>query len=230
MLIRKLSIVGLFGLLGLMASTAQASETALLIAPNAEAVSPILPGMAVPKFEVLDARGELIIIDPAALKKPTVITFFRGGWCPYCNMHLAELRHAEKELQEMGFDVWFMSPDKPELLESSLKDPDIGYTLFSDSALDASIKFGIAFRLNEKTLSKYAEYGIDVAKASGEEHYSLPAPSTFIIGTDGRVRFQYTNPDYSVRLHPSILLAAAKAHQDEVDSRFQRKPKKKDES
>ena len=103
--------------------------------------------MQAPPFEVLDAAGNSVSFDPADLDQPLVLTFFRGGWCPYCNLHLAEMRHAEKQLKEMGFDVWFISIDKPELLYESLEQPDIGYQVLSDAKLEATRAFGLAFRL-----------------------------------------------------------------------------------
>ena len=69
---------------------------------------------------------------------------------------------------------------------------------------------------------RYEKYGIDLEAASGESHHVLPAPSTFIIASDGVIRFQYTNPDYAVRLHPSVLLAAARAYDDEINDRLRR--------
>jgi peroxiredoxin len=159
------------------------------------------------------------------MQKPLVLTFFRGGWCPYCNLHLAELRKAEGELKEMGFDIWFISIDRPELLYDSLEQSDIGYTILSDSGLEATRAFGLAFRVSDETVERYKTYDIDLEAASGESHHVLPAPSTFIIASDGMIRFQYTNPDYAVRLHPDVLLAAARAYDDEVNDRLRRQHK-----
>lgn len=82
--------------------------------------------------------------------------------------------------------------------------------------------FGIAFRLSDEVNAKYLEYGINLAEVSGESHRALPAPSTFLIGTDGSIHFQYTNPDYVVRLHPSVLLAVAKSYANDEDQRLER--------
>lgn len=187
---------------------------------SAAEVMPLLPGMRAPAFEVLDARGEPVVFDPDKMEKPLVLTFFRGGWCPYCNLHLAELRKAEADLESMGFDIWFLSIDRPELLYESLEQPDIGYRLLSDAKLAATRAFGLAFRLPDELVEKYVGYGIDLENASGQTHHVLPAPATYIIGTDGVINFQYTNPDYKVRLHPSVLLAAAQAYQDDADKRL----------
>lgn len=188
----------------------------------ADQVQPLLPGMKAPAFSLRDARGEVVDFDPEAMQKPVILTFFRGGWCPYCNLHLSELRKAEAELKELGFDLWFISPDKPELLYESLEQPDIGYTVYSDSKLQAMRAFGIAFRIDEELNAKYLDYGINLEEISGEPDRVLPAPSTFLVGADGVIRFQYTNPDYHVRLHPDVLVAAAKSYVRDEDQRLDR--------
>ena len=209
-------------LLGFFSQTGDTFADRIDIHASAGEVQPLLPGMQAPSFKVLDAAGNSVSFDPAGLEQPLVLTFFRGGWCPYCNLHLAELRHAEQELQDMGFEVWFISIDKPELLYASLEQPDIGYRVLSDAKLEATRAFGLAFRMPDDLVARYLEYGVDLEQVSGESHHVLPAPSTYIIGTDGVIQFQYTNPDYHVRLHPTVLLSAARAYKDEADQRLKR--------
>jgi len=211
-----------------MPLTASADRTQ--IHSSADQVEPLLPGMKAPGFDVQDVQGKPIVFNPDEMQKPVILTFFRGGWCPYCNLHLAELRKAEQALEDMGFDIWFISIDRPEMLYSSLDDPEIGYTVYSDSELQATRAFGLAFRVDDETVERYLGYGINLEDASGENHHVLPAPSTFLVGSDGIIHFQYTNPDYKVRLSPDVLLAAAKAYTDDVDSRLERELKKKRDS
>jgi len=197
-----------------------AQDTRSVIHESAQEVQPLLSGMKAPAFTVRDVEGNAVAIDPAKLEKPLVLTFYRGGWCPFCNLHLAEMRHAEKELNELGFDLWFISIDKPELLYASLQEPDTSYTIYSDSSLEATRAFGLAFKVDDATFERYMGYGIDLEGASGETHHVLPAPATFIIGTNGIINFQYTNPEYTVRLHPDVLLAAARAYVADEDKRL----------
>ena len=192
---------------------------------SAADVQPLLIGMEAPDFTLRDVENQPFSFTSGVQAKPIVLTFFRGGWCPYCNMHLSELRLAEKQLKEMGFDIWFISIDKPELLLESLDDPGIGYTVYSDSALNATRAFGLAFQVDDELNERYLSYDIDLEKASGENHHVLPAPATYIIGTDGVINFAYINPDYKVRLHPDVLLAAATAYLDEADKRLVSKRK-----
>ncbi|MFC1701481.1 peroxiredoxin-like family protein [Pseudomonadota bacterium] len=192
---------------------------------SAEEVQPLLVGMKAPDFTVLDVENGAVRFVSGEQEKPVVLSFYRGGWCPYCNLHLSELRLAEEQLKAMGFDIWFISIDKPELLLASLDDPDIGYTVYSDSALNATRAFGLAFRVDDELNERYLSYDIDLERASGENHHVLPAPATYIIGRDGIINFAYINPDYKVRLHPNVLLAAAQAYNENADIRLVEKRK-----
>lgn len=223
----KLAIQFLFFLLMGFSNAGMATETRGEIHANADQVQPLLAGMKAPDFTVRDVKNQPFSYLSGEQARPIVLTFFRGGWCPYCNLHLSELRVVENQLRQMGFDIWFISIDKPELLLASLDDPDIGYTIYSDSSLEATRAFGLAFRVNDGLVEKYLGYGIDLEKASGENHHVLPAPATYIIGTDGIINFAYVNPNYKVRLHPDVLLAAARAYKADADRRLETRLRKK---
>lgn len=214
-------------MLGLMAALLSITPMASIAADqredihaSADQVQPLLAGMKAPVFELRDVNDQPFLFQADQFDKPLVLTFFRGGWCPFCNLHLAEMRLAVDQLREMGFNIWFISIDKPELLLESLDDPKIGYTIYSDASLQATRAFGLAFQVDDELFSKYLTYNIDLEKASGQAHHVLPAPATYIIGTDGIINFAYINPDYKVRLHPDVLLAAAKAYQEGADQRI----------
>ena len=214
-------LLGLIATLMILSSVVSiAADQREDIHASAEQVQPLLPGMKAPVFTLEDVNSQPFLFQADQFDKPLVLSFFRGGWCPYCNLHLAEMRKTEQQLKEMGFNIWFISIDKPELLLESLSDPDIGYTIYSDSSLQATRAFGLAFQVDDELFEKYLAYNIDLEKASGETHHVLPAPATYIIGTDGIINFAYINPDYKVRLHPDVLLAAAKAYQEGTDQRI----------
>ncbi len=208
--------------LSLSADTVLPDSGRTAIHASAEEAQPLMAGMQAPAFQVRTADGEPFVFDPEAMDSPVVLTFFRGGWCPYCNLHLAEMRKAEAELKELGFEVWFMSIDQPGVLIESLDEPDIGYTLFSDAHISATRAFGLAFRVDDSTVERYQGFGIDLEAASGENHHVLPVPATFIIGADGIITFAYANPSYDIRLSPEVLLAAANAYQEDADKRLRR--------
>lgn len=186
------------------------SDLRASIAVSAEQVRPLLPGMAAPEFEIRAADGSRYGFASGPRSKPVVITFFRGTWCPYCNRHLWELREAEQALLDMGYELIFISADRPQKLAPYLDEKGLRYTLLSDNDLVAARAFGIAFQVGDDYLSKLEKHDIDIEEASGRTHHWLPVPATFIIGADGVIDFQYVNPDYKVRVNPDVLVTAAR--------------------
>lgn len=104
-----------------------------------------------------------------------------------------------------------LSADRAERMTKSLEVKDLGYTLYSDSALRAARAFGIAFQLDAETVKSYAGYGIDLEAASGRDHHQLPVPSVFLVEAGGTIRWVYSNPDYKVRPDNAAILSAARA-------------------
>lgn len=200
-------------------NTAAGTQSGLSL-PDAPAdVHPPLTGTPAPSFTVRRVDGSAYHFDQDALERPVILVFYRGGWCPYCSAQLAELRTIEGELRGLGYELLFLSADSPQTLREGEPDPDAGYTLLADNDLEAARAYGIAFRLDDETFQQYLEYGLDLEQASGRDHHGLPVPSVFIVTTDGKIAFQYVNPDYTMRIPPSVLVAAAEASLDDRDVR-----------
>lgn len=193
----------------LLVSTA-AAVAADAVPSDPKLVKPLAVGAKAPSFVAQREDGSDYSFDGAALARPTVLIFYRGGWCPFCNANLSELRNAQGELKERGFDVVFFSADRPQVLRSSLKEPHPGYTLVSDAKGDGARALGIAYRMDDATYAQYKAYGIDLEKLSGNTLHQLPVPAVFIIDQRGYIRFVYANPDYKVRLKGDELLQAAR--------------------
>jgi peroxiredoxin len=127
-------------------------------------------------------------------------------------MHLGQLQKIEGQLIELGYQIVAVSPDKHEKLAATKDKQATTYTLVSDSDATGIKGFGVAYRMDDQTFDTYKnKYKIDLEESSGAKHHLLP-PAVFIISGKGQILFQYVNPDYKVRLHPEILLAAAKAY------------------
>ena len=187
------------------------------IADDPGEIMPLLPGMPAPGFTLARADGTPYVFAAGARDKPLVVTFYRGGWCPYCSAFLWKMREAEQVLLDLGYDLVFISADRVEKLSPSLEEGEISYTLLSDNDLVAARAFGIAFRVTDEYFEKLMAHDIDIEEASGRTHRSLPVPATFVIGTDGIIDFQYLNPDYKVRVHPDVLVAAARTGLQDAD-------------
>ena len=201
------------------AMTVSAADMDGIAASPAE-INPVKAGEMAPAFTVRTVDDEAFVFDPAGLERPAVLITFRGGWCPYCTLHLSELRHVVPELKSKGVDVLFLSGDRPELLYSSLKretqdDIDgLGYTILSDADMEAARALGIAFRVSSSTLDYMEERGRDIEASSMDKFEALPVPAVYVIDSDGKVTFSFVEPDYKVRLPADDVLAAATAVAD----------------
>jgi len=173
-------------------------------------VSPLLVGSEVPGITLSDPYGEMKLLSEIAAQH-TLIVFYRGGWCPFCSAELSAIAEIEDELYEKGITIVGISPDRPEYLKESLNNLDTEFTLLSDSDMIASKAFGIAFREDEETVTQLRENGMDLEERSGRDHHLLPVPSVFLINNEGRIEFQYVNPNYKERINHNILMAAADA-------------------
>jgi peroxiredoxin len=173
-------------------------------------VNPLLNGQMAPEVSLRDLNGTEVGLGKVLSAGPTVLVFYRGGWCPYCNLQLKGLRKIMNKTKKLGYQIVAISPDRPEKMNESKGKQKINYTLLSDSKLLAAQKFGLAYKLNPKTLKKFKKYGIDLVGASGETHFSLPVPAVYILDTKGKIHFSYVNPDYKTRIHEKILLSALK--------------------
>lgn len=198
------------------ASRVAADELADLPA-SAEATTPLTTGDRAPAFTVQTVGGEPRVFDPGALDAPTVLISFRGGWCPYCNLHLSELRHVVPELRQRGFDVLFLSGDAPDQLYASLKKETrediagLDYTILSDANIEAARAFGTAFRTGSGLADYLASKDVDYEGGSIGQYGALSVPYVYVVDTDGNIVFDFVEPDYKKRLPADELLAAAEA-------------------
>jgi peroxiredoxin len=169
-----------------------------------EDISPLLIGEAIPKnIHLVTHEGKALDLNQTVQSKPTILIFYRGGWCPYCNKQLSGIGEIEQELISLGYQIIAISPDKPEELKKTIDKNKLSYTLLSDSKMIAAIQFGIAFKNTTYAAEK-------LEKASGERHNLLPVPAVFVLDKKGTIKFEYINPNIIERLHPSLLLAAAR--------------------
>ena len=175
------------------------------------AVAPLLLGNALPDVELRTLEGAPIALKDAVGGKPAALVFYRGGWCPYCNLQLSGLRLIRKDLDALGFQLIAISPDTPAELKKTLDKEALDYRLLSDSSAAAMRAFGVGDEVDAETLKKLSGYGIDLEKASGERHHVLPVPSVYLVDAKGTLQFSYVHPDYTVRLPEEVVLAAARA-------------------
>lgn len=174
------------------------------LADKAQDISPLLIGETVPDAVLKDSEsGDQPFLN-ILKKKPTVILFYRGGWCPYCNTHLSEIRNAESEILKLGYQIIAISPDSPENLQVTDEKHKLNYQLYSDSDGKLANAMGIAFKVEERRKKKLYD------NSGGLNDGFLPVPSVFITDTSGQILFEYINPNYKRRMSAELLLAVLK--------------------
>jgi peroxiredoxin len=181
-------------------------------APSAAEAKPIAPGRPVPAVVVQTADGAPFDLATTA-GRPTLLLFYRGGWCPYCTQHLAQLQEIEPDLVKLGYQILAVSPEPAASLAGIAEKHRLTHRLLSDRTGAAAQALGLAFRVDADTQKKYAGYGIPLQPIPGEpEARWLPVPAAILIGPDGVIRFVYTNPDYKTRIDTvQILIEARRA-------------------
>lgn len=181
--------------------------TAAEIPDRPELVRPLLIGTQIPAdVPLLTAEGKPTTLQHEMGDRPAVLVFFRGGWCPYCDLQLSELRLIEKDLQALGYRVIAISPDPPRALQARIDKNSLQYLLLSDASTEMIQAFGIAFKASAATARLQPTLGAAGAKPS----QLLTVPAVYIVNARGKVQFHYVNPDYRVRTPQELLLVAAR--------------------
>ena len=188
------------------------ANTADQVASSAKEAKPIEVGKAAPDAGLRGLDGNDVTLHAIVAGKPTVLIFYRGSWCPYCNLHLSDLVTVEEELRSLGYQIVAISPDRPEELNKMTAADHLNYRLFSDPQAEAMKKFGVAYQVDNNTVTNYKQkFNVDLEGSSGQTHHILPVPAVFILDRGGKIVFVHADPDYKVRMKGAEVLAAAKA-------------------
>lgn len=174
------------------------------IADRPEDISPLLISEKLPSVEITSIKGAKIDLLKEISKKPAVLVFYRGGWCPYCNAHLAAIGEIENEITALGYQIMAISPDSSEPLQEVVKEQTLNYSLFSDSDGTLITAMGIAFSSPEKYSGMLSDY------SKGKNTGFLPVPSLFVVNTEGTIIFEYISSDYKQRIKAPLLLNVLK--------------------
>lgn len=167
-------------------------------------ISPLLIGEKIPAVKIPAADGQLFDLNMAVGQKPTILIFYRGGWCPFCNRELAGIQNIQADLVKMGYQIMAISTDSPGNLARSAEKNQLTYQLLSDADLTVSKQFGLAFKAP-------AAYGKTLETGSEGKNIDklLPVPSVFILDKKGVIQFEYINPDYRQRISAELMTTVA---------------------
>ena len=212
MRIRVVAAIGL-GLAIMLSgcSRARRSEAGAAVAAGPTAIHPVLIGTEVPNVMLFTPDGQPGSLRAALAQKPTVLVIYRGNWCVYCQRQLADLQKIEPDLLGLGYQIIAVSPDPPAELKKTIQGRQLNYRLLSDYQMNAARLLGLAYYVDAAMRRDLERYGVDLRSLTGQPEWMLPVPAVFLVSADGRIRWEYVNPDYKERVPPEVLLAAARA-------------------
>ena len=207
----------------ILAAIRRSRETAELRAAYAEflerldagqvAAQASKPGDTMPGFLLPNAEGRLVDAAELLARGPLVVTFFRGGWCPYCSATLEALEAVLPELSRAGGTLVAMTPETGGRALAMKRERGLHYEVLVDVDLAVAMAFGIVFRTPPLYLALLRRHGVDLAERSGNPGWLLPVPAAFLVGQDGVVRRAWVNVDFTQRAEPAEILAALRGLQ-----------------
>lgn len=167
-------------------------------------------GDSIPSFELPDVKKGLVSSKELLEKGPLIIVFYRGGWCPYCNLQLRDLQKSISEINDLGGQLVAISPEAPDNARETVKKQGLGYYVLSDVKADVGKKFGLMFTLPEDLIELYKKFGIDLNKANASQKWELPLAATYIVNKDGKITYSFVDVDYKKRAETKDLIAVLK--------------------
>lgn len=191
----------LFMFLVTLTSVANAQN---MIAKSATDIAPLLIGEKIPSITLKTSENTDVNISDLIKKKKTVLVFYRGGWCPYCNTHLQALAEAENQILDLGYQIVAVSPDAPQNLKITEGKDKVKYTLLSDSKGELIKAAGIAYEApaNYKSVINVHSNGVNTS--------FLPVPSVFVVNPESDILFEYVSPDFKQRITTELLVSVLK--------------------
>lgn len=171
---------------------------------TADEINPLTIGTLIPEIEIHSLDERAISIRDIVSEKPTVILFYRGGWCPYCNLHLAAIAAIEKDIKALGYQIIGISPDAPENLKASIDKNELNYQLYSDASTNLIQAMGIAIEAPDRYSTMLLDH------SDNKNSNVIPVPAAFIVNSKGEILYVYSDPNYKERITEEALLETIK--------------------
>lgn len=176
----------------------------------------LLPvGATAPSFELPNAKREIVSLDSLLRNHSAVVlTYYRGSWCPYCNLALRSLSNSLYEIKELGATLVALTPEMPDETLSTKEKNDLPFEVLSDDGLLVADKLGVAFTVGDDVKELYNGMGVELDQMNGNKGVrkaKLPVPATFVLDKNGKVVYSFGNLDYTKRAEPSDIIDAIKS-------------------
>lgn len=168
-------------------------------------------GDKAPDFTLKSSEGKAVSLSEMLDDGPVILTWYRGGWCPYCNIALASLARKNDQFKALGATLAAITPELPDTTAASVKEQGLPFHVLTDQAHAAAGKYGLTFPLNEETQKRYQEKFKLVERSGKESADRLPIPATYVISQDGIITYAFADADYRRRAEPERIIDALNA-------------------
>lgn len=169
-------------------------------------------GDKAPNFTLPNASGESIELYNMLKSGPVILVWYRGGWCPYCNIYLQHLQRAYPEFEKAGAQIIAISPELPNNTQATQKNNQLGFHVLSDVHNRVGKEYGVVYTLPDFIAKRYNQ-AFDMVKHNGDESAELPLSASYVISPNGVISYAFLDADYRNRAEPADLLTAVKNYQ-----------------
>jgi peroxiredoxin len=166
-------------------------------------------GAKAPDFTATGAKGETVHLADMLKSGPVVLTWYRGGWCPYCNIQLKAMQELLPDMTSEGASLVALTPEKPDGSLSTAEKNELAFSVVSDPQLKIAHQYGVAYKLPD-TLREMFKGKLDLPAINGDDSWELPLAATYVIGTDGIISYAFVEADYTTRAEPAAVLEAVR--------------------
>ncbi|MFF2012733.1 peroxiredoxin-like family protein [Streptomyces sp. NPDC058195] len=187
------------------------AKAARELAESGQAERALSVGAHAPRFSLPSATGRTVALQDLLAGGPVVLTFYRGAWCPYCNMTLRSLQRHHADITARGAHLVAVSPEVPDESLSLSEKQELAFDVLSDIGSATAKQYGVAFELSDELAAHYAGSGLDLERVNSGHARTLPVPATFVIDRSGVIRWAFVDTDFTVRAEPAGILAALDA-------------------
>jgi peroxiredoxin len=181
------------------------------LADSGQADRALAPGAQAPRFTLPSATGQTVALGDLLAAAPVVLTFYRGAWCPYCNIALRSLQHHHDAITARGARLVAVSPQIPDESLSLAEKHGLAFDVLSDIGSETAKQYGLAFDLPDDLAAVYDKLGFDLQRVNDGHPRTLPLPATYVIDRLGAIRWAFVDTDYTTRAEPADILAALDA-------------------
>lgn len=184
------------------------NDSVQIVASSGLAGRAVGVGDKAPDFDLPGPNGARVRLADLLFDGPVVVSFYRGGWCPYCNLELRALQAALPEITGLGATLVAISPESPDSSLSTAEKDELTFSVLSDAGSATSRTYGLVYSVDAAMREVLVGFGNDLTKINGTDSWELPIPATYVIGTDGTIAYAFADADYRRRSEPADVVAA----------------------